>query len=111
MNLDSDNLTIRIDKQPIFPKYPDRIVARHVEGRVHLYVGMSGVDLSTVAAHKVGLAIAKATPQLDINELIVLEINKERFDLPRITANQVSTALLRKADAADDYQLNKRAKQ
>jgi len=90
------------------PKY-SRIIARAQLGSVFLFMDNSGVEMSTLTAHHIGYTIAMMVPNLAPDELIVIVINGEQIQLLPEVAQKVSTALLRKADDADDWQLqNKR---
>lgn len=82
------------------------IVVRHEFGKVVLFINNKRAELSTITAHGIGMAIAKA--QVAPNEMIVLKINNERIELLWPVAFKLATALLRKADDADDWQINKR---
>ena len=98
-----DNLVVKVETIPIIHTPTDNIVVRSRHGRVYMSIGKKVIELSTITAHKVGMAIIKS--KLDYNELVVLEINKERFEFLWQVAKKVAGALLRKADDADDYQL------
>ena len=102
--VEQNTLKVEIDKIPLDyrPKI-DKIIARHEFGRVILFVGTKRVEMSTTTAHKIGYNIAMA--KLEPNELIVIIINNQRLELLHPIAIKVSTALLRKADDADDWQL------
>lgn len=104
-------LKIERDIQPtvFVPKY-STIVARAEYGKVVLFIDNKRVEMTTTVAHKIGLTIARAIPQLAPNEMIVIVINGERVELLPQIASKVSVALLRKADAADDWQLANRRK-
>ena len=85
------------------------IVARQNAGMVYLIFDYTkAVELTTLIAHKIGYSIAMA--KLAPDEMIVLVINGERVELLWGIAQKVSTALLRKADAADDWQIQQRRK-
>lgn len=101
-----NSLSVDIGHIPIIYQPPPNIMTRHINGRVHLYVGNRGIDLNTVVAHKIGMTIVKAVPGLEPNELIVLNINNEKIKLLGPLARRVAVALLRKADDADTWQLN-----
>ncbi len=104
-----DTLTIDVEKIPnLFIPQTTKITIRQEFGIVILFLGNKRAELTTIIAHGIGMAIAKA--QLDQNEMIVLSINKERIELLWPVAKKVSTTLLRKADDADDWQLTHRRK-
>lgn len=106
-----DTLSVDIDRIPTIYRPPETIKAAHVRGKVRLIIGNKGVELSTIIAHKIGMVIAKAVPTLEFNEMVVLSINNERIEMLKPIASRVSTALLIKADKADDWQLKIGAKQ
>ena len=105
-----NTITVDIDRFPVFHHQPDKMLVRHIKGRVHFYHGKQGVDLSTTVAHDIGFALIKATTQLDVNEIILLTINRQRIELLPQVAKQVAAGLLRKADDADDFQLMRNRK-
>lgn len=99
-------LTVDISQIPIlFKPTVDRIVARSNCGVVILFIDNRCVELTTVVAHNTGMIIARAIPTLEKSEMIVLTINGEKLELLKPVASKLSTALLRKADDADNWQL------
>lgn len=96
------------DAPAIYIPTPGNMVVRHEFGKVVLFVGVKRVELTTITAHGIGMAIAKS--QIAPNEMIVLKINSERLELLWPVAFKLATALLRKADDADDWQLQNRRK-
>ena len=84
------------------------IIAQHRLGIVYLVLDDKAVEMTTILAHKIGLAIAFMIPKLAPNELVKLTINRKPLELLPQVAQKVSTALLRKADQADDWQLENR---
>ena len=102
-----NTLTVDIAAIPIlFQPKVGCIVARAEFGMVVLFVDNRRVELTTIVAHNVGLVIARAIPNLEPSEMIVISINGEKIELLKSVASAASTALLRKADIADDWQLN-----
>jgi len=100
--------TLKIEVAKIPPVYVPthgQIVCRSRHGMVYLFVDTRGVELTTVTAHDIGYTIAMTLPKLDQSEMVVIVINGERVELLPEIARKVSTALLRKADDADDWQL------
>jgi len=106
--LSNDTFNIDIALIPTIHIPVEKTIIRSKLGRVYLSIGSKVVELSTITAHKIGMAIFNA--KIDYNELIVLEINKERFEYLWPNAKKVAAGLLRKADDADDWQLNRRKK-
>jgi hypothetical protein len=104
-----DILNVEADAIPVIyaPKIK-QIVIRHEFGMVIMFVDNRRVELTTIIAHKIGLVIARAIPKLEPNEMIVITINSERIELLPLVAQRASTALLRKADDADDWQIANR---
>jgi hypothetical protein len=105
-DIPQDTLSVEIDRIPmIYAPSAKKIIARSHLGRVLLNIDGRVVALSTITAHRIGLAIARS--QLAPDEMVILIINGERVELLWQHALQVSAALLRKADDADDWQLNR----
>lgn len=102
-----NSISVDIAHTPVIYQPPENIFVRHINGQVHLYVGKRGVELSTTIAHKIGMTIVKAVPGLELNEMIVLNINNEKIELLGLPAQRVAVALLRKADDADTWQINR----
>ena len=104
-------LKIEVDAIPtIYIPASGNIVVRAEYGSVVMFVDNKRVEMTTIIAHKIGLTIARQIPKLAPNEMIVIIINGERLELLPVVAQKVSTALLRKADTADDWQLANRRK-
>ena len=107
--VDRDTLSVDVEEMPpIFTPKVDKIIARQELGKVILFILGSRIELNTVTAHKIGYSMAMA--KLAPNEMIVLTINREKIELPGQLRMQVATAILRKADDADDWQLKHRRK-
>jgi len=87
-----------------------QIVARSEKGSVFLFVDNRGVEMSTLTAHDIGYTIAMMAPKLAHDEMVVIVINGERIELLPDVATKVATALLRKADDADDWQLQNKTR-
>jgi hypothetical protein len=90
------------------PALPTALGVRHQDGRVILFINSYRVDLNTVHAHRIGMDLGSSVIAPD--EMRTLTINGERVDLPDPLALQLSAALLRKADEADDWQLQRKRK-
>ena len=86
----------------------NRITAQHHYGMVRLNIGDKFIELSTTVAYDIGRVIMMADVAPD--EMIVLVVNGERVELLLSIAERVAVALLRKADDADDWQINTRSK-
>lgn len=85
-------------------------MVRQERGKVVMFLGRQKVEMTTVVAHRIGLAIARRlVPNLSPGELVALTINGERLELLGPVANRLAVGLLRKADAADDWQLRRSA--
>lgn len=98
-----DNLSIKIEKSPKVHIPAKEIYVDSKFGKVRLAIDQKVAEFTTIIAHKVGMAIFKA--KLDYNDLIVLEINKVRFEMLPAVAKRVATKLLLRADDADDWQI------
>lgn len=106
-DIPENTLTVDVAEIPtVFIPKVDKIIARHELGKVVLFIMGKRVELNTLTAHKIGytMAMTKLAP----NEMIVMGINGEKIELPGPIALKVSTALLRKADDADDWQLRRK---
>ena len=86
----------------------DRGFVRQRHGFVYLFIdGRTPLKMRTPTAHKTGFAMvvqaAKALP----NEFVVLKVNGEELNFPSPAAKQVGGSMLRKADDADDFQIQR----
>jgi len=110
-NVDSTkyDLTVDVTRNIYQPKHVS-IVIRHELGNVIMFIDGKRVEMTTITAHGIGMAIAKAVPQLEQGEIIEVNINKEPIQLIGGYAMKVAGALLRKADDADDWQLQHNTK-
>lgn len=98
-------LKVEIDRKPtIYVPTVNKMAVRQHYRNVLLLVDDRRVEMTTIVAHKIGYTIAMAIPKLSPQEIIVLKINGERIELLPDAASKLSTGLLRKADAADDFQ-------
>jgi len=80
------------------------VSVRHREGMVYLLANGKVLPLRTPAAHATGFALVKEAGLALDTEFVVLEINGAALNFPTKSAKQIGAALLRKADAADDFQ-------
>lgn len=62
-------------------------------------------SISTRQAHELGISILRCARDCDLGELVVLTANGERNLLSPKQAQNFAKGLLRRADAADDFQL------
>lgn len=62
-------------------------------------------SISTRQAHELGISILRCARECDVGELVVLTANGERNLLSPSQAQNFAKGLLRRADAADDFQL------
>lgn len=106
----SDRITVDTGRMRVpYVEPRGAIVVRAEHGAVVLFAGSKRVEMTTIVAHRIGLRIARnLVPQLAAGELVVLTINGERIELLGEVALRVAGALLRKADDADDWQLQHR---
>lgn len=100
-------LKVETAKKPlILEQNAHHVVVNSKLGKVYLFLDGRGVEMSPLTAHDIGYTIAMKVPVLAPDEMIVLIINGEKLELLPDLAQRISTALLRKADDADDWQLN-----
>ena len=108
-DIPENTLTVDMAKMPaIFVPEIARITVRHEFGKVVMFIEDKRVELSSITAHEIGLTVARAIPTMEVYEMIVITINNRKVELPKPFASKVSTALLRKADDADDFQLKRK---
>ncbi len=108
-DIPKNTLKVEIGKTPIvFIPSVQQAVARHRMGLVYLKLDNLVVEMNTLTAHRIGMALALADTAPD--EMVILIINGERVELLKPFAVKVATALLRKADDADDWQLTNKRK-
>ena len=109
IRVSKDSWKVGIAKTPvILPNAPYPFVVRRVEGRIHMFINDKQIDMNTTNAHDMGIALG--ITQLAPDEMSILTINGERVDLYDPLAYKLSAALLRKADDADDWQINRKRK-
>ena len=97
-----------VRKPPVYVPTIYKIIAQHYYGMVRLKIGDRFCELSTTIAYDIGRAILTADVAPD--EMILLIINGERVELLLPIAKRVAIALIRKADDADDWQINTKRK-
>lgn len=110
-HISQNTLHVEVAAKPLVyaPEFK-QIVVRHKFGKVILFLDDIRVAMSTIIAHNIGMAIHKGLSRLEPGEMIVIVINRRRVELLQASAMRVATALLRKADDADDWQLKIRKK-
>lgn len=105
-DIPQNTLKISVKEIPdIYAPEIHKIIIRHELGMVIMFIDDRRIELNTLTAHKIGYTMA--TAKLAPNEMIVLSINGEKIDMVWPIAVKVSSALLRKADDADDFQLRR----
>ncbi len=77
----------------------------HRNGLLFLQRDAKSMEITTTEAANTCLALGRMVSKLEPGEFIVLTINGEAIHLLPEVALKLSGALLRKADAADDWQL------
>lgn len=82
-----------------------RLRARY--GLVYWMIDDKILELRTPAAHRVGFEMVKKAGLLQKGELVTTKINGTEIQYSAYNAKQVGGALLRKADDADDFQLQR----
>lgn len=97
-----DTLKVELVKRPVIMEDYPTMVVRMREGRVILIIDDKAVNMNTVTAHKIGLALG--TTQVPPDAMLRLSVNGETVDLPDPIDKRLCAGLLRKADAADDWQ-------
>lgn len=108
-DIPTNGMKVEIEKIPtVFIPSIQQAVARHRTGMVYLKLDNKVVEMNTLTAHRIGMALALADTAPD--EMVILVINGERVELLKPFAVKVATALLRKADDADDWQLTNKRK-
>lgn len=103
-------IKLRYVKRPIIQvQGPEkRMYVRHEYGDVVIYSGDSLVRLSTIVAHKMGMAINSLVQKIEPDALIELAVSGQSLKMEPRVAMKVAGAILKKADDADDYQLQHR---
>lgn len=78
---------------------------------VVVFIDGAGLPFLTTTVHPIGFAMIRLAQQSERGDVVVFNINGVGIDLPPDKARQIGAALLRKADTADDWQLehNRRA--
>ncbi len=103
------NSSISVDlKTGIFQPVIMNIRVRSENGQVLLLIRDKVVKFTTIAAHRAGFDLVKKSAEALPKEFINLKINNHSTNLLPEHATKVGTALLRKADDADDFQLRAR---
>jgi hypothetical protein len=77
----------------------------HWHGQVRLDLGDSHAWFRTPEAVKAGLNLVRKAATVGKDEFLVIRVNGRDIHLMPEHAHRIGSALLRKADAADDWQL------
>ncbi len=99
-----DTIAISLKKGILTPSI-DRITVRSMQGMIAVVIGTAGIVLDTSSAHGAGFALIKLANESLPGDLVVIKVNGIDIEMLAPQAKQVGAALLRKADAADDWQL------
>lgn len=95
----------------IFEPTYGKVAVRSEFGMVVMFIGDAKLVFGTTLAHEVGYKLCiMARNDLDLphgvsNDIITMNINGKMLDLLPRQAQSIGVALLRKADDADDFQL------
>ena len=84
------------------------IAVRATGPYVVVFIDGAGLPFLTTTVHPVGFQMVRLARQAERGDVVVFNINGTDIDLPPDKARQVGAALLRKADFADDWQLEHR---
>lgn len=78
-----------------------------------MLIGAAVVEMTTVTAHKIAFPLILKSDEAGPGDVVTLTVNRKDLDLLPNQAKKLGGALLRKADAADDWQLanNRRLRQ
>jgi hypothetical protein len=86
------------------PTHPKATVSQRF-GVVVLKIGRGIMELTTTAAHGLGLGLIKKQVQAEKGDYIVLSINGVDVNLLTSDAKALGAKLLKYADDADDFQI------
>jgi hypothetical protein len=84
------------------------IAVRATGPYVVVFIDGAGVPFLTTTVHPVGFQLVRLAQKAQKGDVVVFNINGTDIDLPPDKATKVGAALLRKADFADDWQLEHR---
>lgn len=89
--------------------YSENVIhrVRTRNGLVYWIIGDKAVEMRTPEAHRIGFALCKQAGEAEGAELIIVKLHGRELQFLPNTAKKVGAALLRKADAADDFQLQR----
>jgi hypothetical protein len=102
----SDSIEVDLDRGLYEGRYAQTRV-RTQGGLVCWLVGDKAVTMRTLVAHRVGFALVKKSAEAGPGELVSVKINGDSIQFIPNNARQVGGALLRKADDADDFQIQR----
>lgn len=101
-----NTMKTELKKLTIFDETRGVVIAVRATGPyVVVFIDGAGVPFLTTAVHPVAFQMVRLARQAEIGDVVVFNINGTDIDLPPNKARQVGAALLRKADTADDWQL------
>ena len=103
----SDSIDVDATKRVLTGDYVPIRVESHY-GMVYWAIGDSIIKLTTVVAHRIGMALCKKASERAPDEFVFVKINGKEIQFEARNAKQVGGALLRKADDADDFQLQRK---
>lgn len=89
---------------PEIKSLPIRVV--HRTGLIDVVIGNRVAQFDTIKAHDLGKVIIQLALNSTADEAIILIVNGERIGLTLDQAKNLAKGLLRKADSADDFQIN-----
>ena len=84
------------------------IAVRATGPYVVVFIDGAGLPFLTTTVHPVGFQLVRLAQQAEKGDVVVWNLNGTDIDLPPDNARQIGAALLRKADTADDWQLEHR---
>lgn len=87
------------------PLTPHVFAVRQRGPIVQLGIDGRGVELRTIQAHRAGFDLVTLSARTQAGEAVKLTVNNVEIVLPSAEAKQLGGALLRKADSADDFQI------
>jgi hypothetical protein len=93
---------------PLDPSRGVVIAVRATGPLVVVFIDGAGLPFLTTVVHPVGFQMVKLASQAEKGDVVVMQINGTDVLLPPVSAKKVGSALLRKADFADDWQLEHR---
>ena len=102
----SDSLSVSLGSGLYIPNI-NEVRVRTRQGLVYFIANDKMLEMRTPAAHKTGFAMVKKAGEALPGEFVKLVINGSALSFLPKSAKQIGAALLRRADAADDFQLQR----